>query len=94
MWIDRESRLDPANRNHVFGALTANEHAVLWAVIDDRGIWRGKLAGRFIPSGRALAASVPRKLAGGKGGPVLDSSHVYVTTERGAPWRALFPTVR
>jgi hypothetical protein len=86
--------VDPPNRNQVFGALTANYHAVLWAVIDSRGTWSGKIAGRYLPTLQRFAASVPEKLAGDKGGPVLDSSHIYVLTRRGALWRAPFRTTR
>jgi hypothetical protein len=83
--------VNPPNGNQVFGALTANDHAVLWSVIDSRGTWKGKIAGRFLPILHPFGASLPTELAGDKGGPVLDSSHIYVVTRRGGLWRAPFP---
>jgi hypothetical protein len=84
--------VDPPNRNHVLGALTANYRAVLWSVIDSRGTWKGEIAGRFLPTLQPIGASLPKELADDKSGPVLDSSHIYVLTRRGVLWRAPFPS--
>lgn len=84
------SSIDPPNRNQVAGALTANDHAVLWAVIDSRDTWNGKIAGRLLPTLQPVVTSVPKTLAGDNAGPVLDSSYIYVLTRHGALWRAPF----
>ena len=84
--------IDPLGPSQISGAITANQNAVVWSVIDDLSNWHGQIAGRFLPTLQPFVASVPRSLAGGKGGPMLDSTHMYVLTGRGALWRAPFPT--
>lgn len=86
--------IDAQDQAQYVGALTADNGAVLWSLVNSRGTWNGEIAGRFLPTLQRFTAFLPRKLAGDQGGPVLDSSHIYVLTKRGALWRAPFPTPR
>jgi hypothetical protein len=82
--------IDTEGEPTAFGGLTANDHAVLWSVVDGNGLWRGRIAGRFLPSLRPFVAQIPQRLVINTDEPVLDNGRIYVDASDGL-WWAAFP---
>jgi hypothetical protein len=74
-----------------WGALTANNHAVLGAVLLD-GMWTGEIGGRFLPSRHSFTGRIPGFSGQFLGSVVLDSSRLYVADGNSTVWAARFPS--